>query len=116
VVLDEYVKNTDYATPNKGGVVKVGTSAFRNKGLYISSEGILAIHQATDTEIEGKANIYFPITPNNLDKAVKAGITNNFIDLTEDEKANAQSWLGAASTDSVDQKSQVQIITWGVDD
>ena len=90
------VGDTDFATSTKGGVVKAGTSSFRNKGIYISSEGILAIHQATNTEIEGKANIYFPITPNNLDLAVKTGITTNTIELTEEEKAAACAWLGVS--------------------
>ena len=92
VDLTDYVKNTDYASSSKAGVVKTGVST----GVSITS-GLLYVVKATDDEITAKTNLYKPIVPNNLDYAVKSGITTNTIELTDDEKASARTWLGAIS-------------------
>lgn len=66
--LTEYVKNTDYATQNKGGVVKVHTGY----GLKIGELGTLMINKANQEMIDGKGNETNPIVPSNLDYAVRS--------------------------------------------
>lgn len=90
VDLLDYVKNTDYATQTAPGLVKINSSL----GLYVSPDGQVSIVQAANKVIDDKANKFQPITPYNLDYAVKTGITTNTIELTEDEKAAAREWLG----------------------
>lgn len=94
VDLTDYVKKTDYATAYEGGVVKVPTIGNVSKGIYISSEGILAIRQARENEIAGKTNIYNPLVPATLDYAIKVGLTTNTQTLTKEEKQAACEWLG----------------------
>ena len=70
VDLTDYVKNTDYATPEVGGVVKVRNDTY---GLQIGAEnGIIFIKKATEKDIDGKAHEYKPIVPSNLEYAVKS--------------------------------------------
>ena len=95
--LDGYVKNTDYASSSQAGVVKtsLGNGVHINASLHQ-----LYVVKASDDEINAKTQNYKPIVPNNLDYAVKTGITTNTLELTADEKANAKAWLGYAdSTD-----------------
>lgn len=92
VDLTDYVKNTDYASSSKAGVVKTNVST----GVSITS-GLLYVVKATDDEITAKTNLYKPIVPNNLDYAVKSGVTTNTIELTDDEKVSARTWLGTIS-------------------
>lgn len=68
VDLSEYVKNTDYATEEKAGVIKVGTYY----GIYMNENNVIAIKPATESEILNKSNNFRPITPKNLDYAVKS--------------------------------------------
>lgn len=89
---NDYVKNTDYATTDKAGAVKVSASAIN--GIYIDELGKIGIVRANDDLIKNKVNIHRPIVPENLDYAVKVGVTTNTIDLTDAEKLNAQIWLG----------------------
>jgi hypothetical protein len=87
--LTDYVKNTDYATTSKGGVIRIGS------GLQISSStGQVSVYASSETYIDGKSTNSRVITPGNLDYAVKAGICGNSIVLTEEEKAAARAWLG----------------------
>ena len=90
VDLSAYVKNTDYATANKYGVVKVtnswGIGQNDSAGLYVMS--------AYEHQIDAKTSNYNPIVPSKLDYAVKVGLTTNSINLTDEEKTNAQAWLG----------------------
>ena len=51
------------------------------------------LHKITQQK---KGNNCKPITPANLDFAVKTSVTTNTIELTADEKANAKQWLGFA--------------------
>lgn len=92
--LSAYVKDTDYATASKGGVVRAEGPGACSKGIYISSEGLLALRLAKNTEIAGKTNIYFPITPANLDYAVKLALTNTTVTWSEEEKTAARALLG----------------------
>ena len=92
VNLDEYVKNTDYATSNKAGLIKANS----NQGFYIDINGSLSIVQAQDYDFTTKTNKFRPVTANNLDLAVKTGVTTNTIELTDEEKATACAWLGVS--------------------
>ena len=89
VDLVDYVKNTDYATGTKAGVMKVPG----NTGVYMY-EGKLWLRLATNYEIKNKTN-YFSIAPERLDYAMKIGLTTNTENLTDEEKASALAWLGA---------------------
>ena len=90
VDLTDYVKNTDYASATKGGVVKL------NSVYGIGAAGqVISTVKATDDEVQAKTQKYRPIVPANLDLAVKTGVTTNTIELTDDEKASARTWLGA---------------------
>lgn len=90
VDLTDYVKNTDYATSEKAGIAKINLAY----GININNQA-LTIFKASDNEIKGKANLYRPIVPANLDLAVKTSVTTNTIELTDDEKTSARTWLGA---------------------
>ena len=71
------------------GVVKLNSSY----GIEIAN-GYIATISASDTVIDAKLNGRQVITPKNLDYAVKSSITTNSIELTEDEKASVQDWIG----------------------
>ena len=70
VDLTEYVKNTDYATGTKAGVVKVATSG-NSRGIIIAADNILQISSAEKSDILGKASFNKPITPVNIEYAVE---------------------------------------------
>lgn len=85
----------DIATTTTPGLVMVDGTA----GIGVNTEnGNLYIKEAETNEIDGKEHSYNPITPNNLDYAVKAGVTNNVNTLSDTEKNAARQWIGAAST------------------
>lgn len=91
VDLSDYVKNTDYATPEKAGI-GLSSSTF---GVYRNtSTNYWNIKMASNSEIDVKTDNYKPIVPKSLDYAVKVGLTTNTETLTDEEKANAQKWLG----------------------
>ena len=87
VDLTGYVKDTDYATTDKAGVVKAGM------GLSMLN-GAIQVEYAKENQIEGKSSYRNPITPVNLDLAVKTGITTNQLPLTAEEQQAAKNWLG----------------------
>lgn len=106
VDLDEYVKNTDYATQDKAGVIKTANSY----GLNVTqSTGMLGIYAANEAQINAKVTNHCPITPAKLDYAVKAGITTNTLKLTDDEKTSACSWMGAVKQVPYDKNNAKQI-------
>ena len=95
--VKNFVKDTDYATPVKAGLVKTQSSL----GIELEEiSGQISIDNADNIEIDNKANIYKPITPSNLDYAVKTSLTTNTIELTDEEKTNAKNWLGISSSGS----------------
>lgn len=69
VDLTDYVKNTDYATHNKSGVVMA--DAYLGVQCGYASAGKLNIVKATNEEIDAKKHLYKPIVPANLEYAVK---------------------------------------------
>ena len=89
--LSEYVKNTDYATSTKAGIVTV-PSAF---GVQIYNGG-LRINAATNSDVDDKSSSK-PITPSNLDYAIKSGLTTNTLEFTESEKQAARELIGAGT-------------------
>lgn len=77
VDLTYYVKNTDYAKSNKGGVIKVWDNS--QYGLFMSS-GYLQVSPATSEEIAAKTHGYKPIVPARIEDAVKAGTHQSMSD------------------------------------
>lgn len=67
VDLTDYVKNTDYATQAKAGVIEIGPVT---TGLQFDPSGYLKISRASEIDIDKKSNGYNPIVPSNLDYAV----------------------------------------------
>ena len=100
VDLTDYVKNTDYATDKKGGVIKTDT----RYGTRVV-DGILDICAANANVIDGRTPITnplysasafnrHPIVAGNLDYAVKAALSNSKLEWTGEEKAAAIDLLG----------------------
>ena len=85
------VGSSDYGTDSKVGLVK-GNSTY---GITVFSGGLLVIQGAGENDIKGKGNQFRPITPKTMDFALKNSITTNTIELSEDEKASARTWIGA---------------------
>ena len=94
--LTGYVKNTDYGSNSKAGLVQGNT----NYGTFINaSTGVISLAEAGEGEIDARVG-YRPIVPKKLDYAVKVGLTTNTLTLTDEEKAAAQNWLGLGSIES----------------
>ena len=66
---DDYIKNTDFATTTKPGIVGINAAYGINRN---TANNNLYIIKASDSDIDGKTNIYKPIVPSNLDYAVKS--------------------------------------------
>ena len=81
VDLTDYVKDTDYATGSKGGVVRINASYGINRNTVNHS---LYIIGATNADIDAKTNIYKPIVPSNLDYAVKS-VVGGHVAVTQKE-------------------------------
>ena len=93
VDLTDYVKNTDYATGTTGGVIKIasdlGTQMYngymsgvaKTLSQYQSAYNYMLVAKGT---LENIKNNY-----------VKEAVTANDIELTDDEKTSARTWLGA---------------------
>lgn len=97
VDLSNYVKNTDYASTDKGGVIKQSTtygfSVNSNTGVPFASTKGLAGYQNSD----GNMFIGKNTLENIKDDLVKRGLTENTIELTDDEKVSARTLIGAIS-------------------
>ena len=87
VDLTDYVKNTDYASNTKAGVVKIQTASNANKGVFITTEGFVSIKNATDGDIDDRTHAYRPITPSNLDYAVGS------VKASETQSGTAKMWM-----------------------
>lgn len=90
-------EKTAPATEMSHGTVKCATNAVMasiTTGIYINEQGMLTFTPATTGNIDARSPYLCPITPSNLDYAVKVGITTNVNTLTDEEKAAAQEWLG----------------------
>lgn len=98
VDLTNYVKNTDYATSTTVGVVVANA----NHGVRTETGGSLRIYRASKTDIDSKTHIYRPITPADIDYAVKKALADSkLVDgdyaWTDEEKASARELLGITS-------------------
>ena len=98
VNLEDYVKNTDYATSSgASGVVKVDAAKY---GIGCNEDGYLVIAQAGSADIDNWQNYTRPITPNNLDYAVKKALAHtNHTTWTDDEKKAAREQIGVGIAD-----------------
>lgn len=98
VDLTDYVKNTDYAgIGGKAGVIKVsaayGFSLAPSNGYLTGISRTLEQFEATQTN----AVISKGTLENIKDDYVKRGLTENTIELTDDEKTSARTLIGAIS-------------------
>ena len=66
--LSSYVKNTDYASTSKAGVIRIGA------GFKIVNGTTIYPLMATNADIDARTNEYEPIVPKNLDYAVRSVI------------------------------------------
>lgn len=99
-IVKDGVANIPLAnTNNLPGLVRTSS----DQGITMNGP-YLRIVQATTTQIEAKTSDRLPITPGNLDYAVKVGVTTNTITLTDTEKANACKWFGA------EEKTKIQAL------
>lgn len=87
------IRETDYATSQKRGVVKIDSPY--GVGYVNGNNAPIGIVGATNQNIDARTNIYKPITSSTLNYAVKVGVTDNGIELTETEQAQARAWIGA---------------------
>lgn len=91
-----FVKNTDYASWSKAGIIQVSESL----GTTANGYGYLQAITGTLTNYNSAGNHYF-IGKGTLENIkydlVRRSITTNDITLTDEEKAAAQSWLGIGS-------------------
>lgn len=96
-----FVKNTDYASDAQYGLVKTHYNKW-SSGLEFK-DNMLLIYPAAKGDINVKSeSSVLPITPQNLDYAVKVGLTTNKETLTAEEKAKARRWLGAVGSEDID--------------
>lgn len=90
-----YVKNTDYATSSYAGLVR--TESF-NGVMTTTSNGELCISKATETDIDGKKQIYRPIVPANLDYAVRSVLPLATDTVPSTLVANTEYYLGETAS------------------
>ena len=87
VYLQDYVKNTDYATKDKAGLIRPGIKSM----LMVDDK--LMIVGADKRMIDSKGTAEYFLTPSMLDYIVKLGLTTNTISLEAEEKESAHKWL-----------------------
>lgn len=94
VDLTDYVKNTDYATAEKAGVVKVSNLDY---GIEITNAGILRIRKPSEWNILNgrKSAVMSPVTLGAVDLVVKEVLKSPTVEWTEEEKASARNLLNA---------------------
>ena len=91
--LTNYVENTDYATANKAGVIKVNTTY----GFKMNADGTMYFLNANAAETEAKATTNRPLTPKHVDYIVKYGLIDNKLEWTDEQKEKARVLLDAVS-------------------
>ena len=84
--LTDYVKNDDYASSSKGGVVKVPASTL---GIYIGSTGIIRVDPASTASIAEGTALYLPIVPNTQHLSTFYGLAKAAGDTTQSASSNA---------------------------
>ena len=85
--LSTFIKKIDYASEDSAGVVSVDNFY----GIAVDpNNGKISISKATDSAISLRSNQYNPITPANLNVAVKDALTDSkHISMTDDEQKTA---------------------------
>ena len=83
VDLTEYVKNTDYVTSSKAGIVKIGSGL----GIWLNANNELYVAKSSNAEIDAKVNNYKPIVPSNLDYAVGS------VKASETQSGTIKAWI-----------------------
>ncbi len=96
VDLTDYVKNSDYATADKGGVVLIKDGSYsgiciKNGVLCLSGTGYAPLSNA---HFDNPIAYSVPLTSNNIYKWFKAGLINNTETFINEEKVSANEWLG----------------------
>ena len=77
--LESYIKNTDYATSSKAGIMRPAN------GLFTSgATGAVLIAKASEAQIDARTDNYYPIVSSNLEYAVKS-VVGGHIAMTQDE-------------------------------
>lgn len=96
--LTNYVKFTDFAEKSTGGVVCVNDA----NGITLNQVKELEIYGALQIMIENRSS-NCPVTPKNLNTAVKAALTDSkrITGMTETEKSNARDVIGAEQKTTV---------------
>lgn len=84
------IRSTDTATSTTAGVVMPGAGG--GTAVY---DGYLHVIFANQDAISKKLSATSAIAPNQIDHAVKVGLTKNNITLTDEEQTSACEWLGA---------------------
>lgn len=95
-ITENGVANIPASENNTLGVARVSNYAH---GLFVmeaeAHKGQLRVYQAENADISRRTDAYRPITPNNLDYAVTAVLTDGKAPaLSDAQKQAAQSWLG----------------------
>lgn len=89
-----FVKKDQYATSDEAGIVSV--SGEFGTGIV---KGCVTTNPATIEEIPNKQQYYKPITPSNLDHAIKAGLGDNSLIWSKEEQAKARKTIGVEEPD-----------------
>lgn len=89
--LQGYAAATRIPSKEQPGVVTVDDDF----GITVNpNTKCIEIVNAAEHQIQAKTGTHRPITPSQIDLAVKTGVATNNIPLTADEKKHAQDWLG----------------------
>lgn len=95
--LTDYVKFTDYANETTGGVIKTARTTF---GAAVDGSGFLYASVKTKEQYDTATTNMFMAkgTLENIKyDIVKQGVTASTIELSDEEKAAARTWIGAGS-------------------
>lgn len=96
--LIDAVGKTDYADKEKNfGIVGLKHSA---NGIWLDTQGYLYLFPAADSEIEAESTgTYRCLQPKHISPIVKKGMTNNLLEWTDEDKANARNTINAVGKD-----------------
>lgn len=86
-----YIKNTDYASTTRAGLVKLSNVY----GTSVGGQGEVLIYKATISDIDDRTHKYRPIVPETSDYSTMKSLTDpKNHTWTEQEKASARNTLG----------------------
>lgn len=106
IIEKDFVKHTEYADKTgNGGIVRIKSNYGIDVGKYDGQSpqtgDTLLILTASDNEIKEKTSNYKPITPANIDLAVKQALIDNRLEWTDEEKSAVRQLIGASEKSSV---------------